>query len=324
MAGVVGGWFLPGKCVVSRRILTIDGGGVKGVFPASFLATVESSLGKPVGSFFDLIVGTSTGGIIAIALGLGLPAKEILEFFEDAGPRIFAGNRLLRFLRRIGLSKYSQRPLRDALQATFGNSLLGDSRVRLVIPSLNLETGEVYVYKTAHHPRFDSDHRERAVDVALATAAAPTYFPTHRSAAGTPLVDGGVWANNPVGAAVVEAIGVLDWPRDSLAVLSLGCTTPPLDVGWGRRHGLGMGYWATKLADLFMTAQSSSSLGTAQLLAGHESVTRISPSVGRGRFSLDGISEIRSLKGLGSSEARKALPSIRPVFFFADAAEFRP
>ena len=218
-----------------RRILAIDGGGIKGVFPASFLATVEDAIGDRVGKYFDLIAGTSTGGIIALALGLGIPARDVLGFYERSGPAIFGGNRLVRFLRQVGFSKYSQTPLRDALTTVFGDDRLRDSKTRLVIPSLNLETGEVYVYKTPHHSRFERDGNERLVDVALATSAAPTFFPTQRSAAGTPLIDGGMWANNPTGMAVVEAIGVLEWPRDSLRVLNLGCTTTALDVGWGRR-----------------------------------------------------------------------------------------
>lgn len=74
-----------------RRILSIDGGGVLGTFPASFLAELEEKIDKPIGSYFDLIVGTSTGGIIAIALGLGHKASEILELYEQHGPRIFGG-----------------------------------------------------------------------------------------------------------------------------------------------------------------------------------------------------------------------------------------
>src|SRR5206468_3108582 len=117
------------------------------------------------------------------------------------------------------VSAYTSEPLRAALEEKFGDRRLGESRSRLVIPSVNLETGEVYIYKTAHHPRFERDYRERVVDVGLATAAAPTYFPTHRSAAGLPLIDGGMWANNPTGLATVEAIGVLGWERTSLRVL---------------------------------------------------------------------------------------------------------
>ncbi len=297
-----------------RRILAIDGGGIKGVFPTSFLATVEDSIRDNVANYFDLIVGTSTGGIIALGLGLGLSAKEILAFYEESGPLIFGGNRLLRWLRWLSTAKYNSAPLKEALKDRFGEKKLGDSRKRLVIPSLNLENGEVYIYKTAHHPRLERDYKEKAVDVALATSAAPTYFPAHRSATGTPLIDGGVWANNPVGMSVVEAISVLEWPRDSLKILSLGCTTEPLNIDRGRRIPRGLSYWTPKLLDVFMHAQSHGSLGTAKLLAGHDNIIRIDPVVPRRRFNLDGTKEINSLKGLGHSEARHALPKLQEIF----------
>ena len=293
-----------------RRILAIDGGGIKGVFPASFLATVEDSIKDKIGNYFDLIVGTSTGGIIALGLGLGLSAKEILAFYEESGPLIFSGNRRFPWLR----SKYNSGPLKTALEECFGEKTLGCSNKRLVIPSLNLENGEVYIFKTAHHPRLERDYKKRAVDVALATASAPTYFPAHQSAAGTPLIDGGMWANNPVGLAVVEAIAVLEWPRDSLKILSLGCTTEPLNVDQARRRSCGKLYWAFKAVEVFMHAQSHGSLGTAKLLAGHENIIRINPVTPQGRFSLDGTEETDSLKGLGDSEARQALPELRKIF----------
>ena len=166
---------------------------------------------------------------------------------------------------------------------------------------------------------FEHDYKARVVDVALATAAAPSYFPAHRLAAGTPLIDGGVWANNPVGVAVVEAIGILKWNPDDLRILSLGCTASPLDVTGGR---WGWAYWGPKLANIFMTAQSSAAIGTAQhLLTNRDNIVRICPSVGR-RFRLDSTNEIPSLRGLGSSEGRKALPLVRPMFFDAPAEAF--
>jgi len=304
-----------------RQILSIDGGGIKGVFPASFLAAIESVLGDEVVKYFDLIAGTSTGGIIALGLGLGFPAAQILELYEHLGPKVFT-NSGIRGLLRLGFSKYDAKPLRETLEVQFGDKRLGDSQARLVIPTLNLETGEVHIYKTSHHPRFEMDFRERAVDVALATAAAPTYFPTHRTALGIPLVDGGTWANNPIGVAVVEAIGVLGWSADFIRVLSLGCTTTPLDVKHGRDMRLGVGYWAFKFTDVFMSGQSSAALGTAQVLIGHDDVYRISPSVAHGRFSLDGIREIDSLKGLGATEARKHIPMLRERFFTSHAEPF--
>lgn len=305
--------------MVKKKILSIDGGGIKGVFPAAFLSSIEETVGGNIGSYFDLIVGTSTGGIIALGLGMGLSAKEILAFYENYGPKIFYGNRFYRALRRIGFSKYSNHTLREALEETFGDRKLGESKSRLVVPALNLETGEVYVYKTSHHPKFKRDYREKVVDVALSTSAAPTFFPTHILETGVPLLDGGLWANNPVGIAVVEAIGVLDWPRESLQVLSVGCTTEPLRMVRGKRLGLGLAYWARKLTEVFMSSQSSASLGTAELLAGHSAVTRISPVVARGAFGLDSVNKIASLKGLGDSEARKALPGLQ--HFFTDMAD---
>lgn len=312
------------ECQKVFRILSIDGGGIKGVFPVSFLSSIEDVINDKVANYFDLIVGTSTGGIIALGLGLGLSAKEILEFYEKDGPVIFKGNSIIRFLRHIGISKYNPGQLRYSLQRLFRDWKLGESSRRLVIPSFNIETGEVHVYKTCHHPRFEIDYKENVVDVALATAAAPTYFPTHRSAAGTPLVDGGVWANNPLGFAVVEAITVLGQRRDSLRVLSLGCTNTPLNVKMGRSLSLGISYWLPKISDIFMAAQSSSSLGIAQLLAGHKNIIRINPIMPKGRFTLDGTKEISSLKGLGSSEARKAIPSLKEIFFKSHVEVFNP
>src|SRR5690606_373728 len=102
-----------------RRILAIDGGGVKGVFPAAFLAALEEETGRPAAAHFDLIAGTSTGGIIALALGLGLSAREIVDFYRRYGPEIFRGQRLLRRLRQIAIAKYTHEPLKTHLEAHF-------------------------------------------------------------------------------------------------------------------------------------------------------------------------------------------------------------
>lgn len=304
---------------MQKKILSIDGGGIKGVFPASFLASIEDTLCDKVSHYFDLIVGTSTGGIIALGLGLGMTAKDILKFYEKLGPSIFHGSRISKLIGRLYSSKYNQKPLSDALTNTFGQKKLGESIKRLVIPSLNLETGEVHLFKTSHHPRLEKDYKIHAVDVALATAAAPTYFPTFYSSDGIPLVDGGMWANNPLGVAVVEAIGILQWQPSTVKVLSLGCTTETLNVA--KKSGLDLGL---QIVDVFMSAQSSASISTGQVLIGKENIIRISPSVAKDRFALDGIEDIRALKGLGSSEARKALPELRRMFFDSPAELFEP
>lgn len=117
------------------RILSIDGGGIRGVFPAALLAWVEEHVGNPIASYFDLIAGTSTGGIIAIGLGLGIPAAEILRLYEEKGPLIFDQHRGLlsnwarqkvRGARQLFAAKYTSDELRNALQGVLQDRRLGE------------------------------------------------------------------------------------------------------------------------------------------------------------------------------------------------------
>lgn len=310
---------------MSRRILTLDGGGIKGLFAASFLAAIEEQISEPLWRYFDLIVGTSTGGILALGIGSGMEADEIAQFYVEEGPKIFHRRGIgISFLKSLIRPKYEPIALRDALEGAFGDKRLGECRTRVVVPSMNPDGGEVYVFKTAHHSRLSTDYRERLVNAALATAAAPTYFPTHRLETGVPLVDGGVWANNPMGTAAVEAIGVLGWDRSDIQMLSIGCTTAPLDLTAARKSFRGRLSWATQIADLFLAGQSSGSIGAAQLLIGRENVVRINPAVPAGRFALDNIKDLQALRGFGAAEARKAIPNLKPRFFENTAEEFTP
>src|SRR5713226_1682671 len=298
-----------------RRILTIDGGGIKGVFPAAFLATLEDELGGPIADYFDLIAGTSTGGIIAIGLGLGMTAKELLYLYRESGGRIFRRRRF--GARAMGLfrAKYTNGALRQVLVDAFGERYLGESKTRLLIPSLNLAAERVHLYKTSHHPKLVNDYKVPAVEVALATVAAPTYFPIHLSPEGVPYIDGSMWARNPLGLAVIEAIGVLEWRRDEIQVLSLGCTSTHLNVSWQKRISLGSSYWGARIADVFMKAQSSSAIATAHALVGARNVVRISPDIGNRHFSLDGVEHIPELEALGHSEANLNFPMLAEMFF---------
>jgi uncharacterized protein len=309
-----------------RRILSIDGGGIKGVFPAAFLADLEERIGQPIGEYFDLIAGTSTGGIIALGLGLGLTAKETLQLYIKNGERIFPHTRGFK-LPGVFRAKYAKAALSEILEEIFGQRLLGESGVRLIIPSLNLATEYVHIYKTSHHIGLIKDYKVRAVEVALATVAAPTYFPVHLSPEGVPFIDGSVWARNPTGLAVIEAIGILGWPRDSIRVLSLGCTAAHLEVSWKswKQHtSLGATFWAARLADVFMRAQSSSAIVTAHSLVGGANVFRIDPDMSQHRFTLDGVQHVPLLRRLGQNEASNAYATLAPVFFQEKAATFVP
>ena len=317
-----------------KRILTIDGGGIRGTFPAAFLANLEQDLDQPIGSYFDLISGTSTGGIIAIGLALGMSAAEILQLYENKGPAIFAQTRSglpgwlarrFRFGRWLFWGpKYNGEPLRDALIEVLGERRIGEARTRLLIPAWHPQTQGVYIFKTAHHPRLRTDYKELAVDAAMATAAAPTYFTQHITANDVGLVDGGLWANNPIGIAVVEAIATLGWPADELKVLSIGCLEDIKVV----REAYGAARLAPQLASLFMAGQSHGSLGIAHILTGDPharwAIYRISQPVPDGFYTLDGTRRISGLKDRAFAEARIQRPILQPEFFTEPAEEFVP
>lgn len=299
------------------KILSIDGGGIKGAFPASFLAEIENALGlQSVAQCFDLIAGTSAGGILALGLGLGLSAREMARFFVELGPGIFPGGQepTLRLL--LGLERYNPGPLRAALDGVFGTKTLGDSRVRLLIPSFDANKSDIHIYKTAHSKRLMMDYKVGAVEVGMATAAAPTYFPAYDSANHIALVDGGVWANNPVSLAVVEAITLLGQPVEDVDVLSLGCTEEALDLKQKGHTGL---FWLRRGIFAAMRGQSRSALGMARHLTGRDRGMEAT-----GRFRLDGAKQIVELQGLGYSEARQALPYVRDRFFAEQCKPFEP
>lgn len=319
-----------------RRILSIDGGGIRGTFPAAFLASLEEGLEYPIGRYFDLIAGTSTGGIIAIGLALGLRAKEILELYENDGPRIFSQEselsrtwtaRLTRKSRHyLWGPKYNTLPLRTSLEAVLQSRKIGEASTRLMVPAWHAKLQKVYIYKTAHHERLSTDYKDLALDAAMATAAAPTYFREYITARDVGLVDGGIWANNPTGIAVAEAIGTLGWDAKELQVLSLGCLEDVTEM----RDAYGAARLAPKLAGLFMAGQSHGSTGLAHVLtgdvggAGHKAIHRISPSAPEGFYTLDDTRRIKDLKSSGVAEARVAKPDLIKTFFQEPAEEFEP
>ncbi len=317
-----------------RRLLSIDGGGILGTFPAAFLAELEQHLDRPIGSYFDLIAGTSTGGIIGIALALGHPASEILDQYEKHGPRIFGQNRaglanvlgrMLRNCRWLYRNKYDSKPLKDMLRNVLGNRQIGHAQARLVVPAWDPTAQSVYLYKTAHHRRFKTDFRSFAVDAALSTAAAPSYFKQNQTLHDVGLLDGGVWANNPVAIAVVEAIWVLGWEPESLHVLSLGCLKETYTLP--KRAGLGR-IGIRNAIRLFMDGQSQGALGMAKLLTGdgpdRKALHRINHTVPSDAYRMDDSKMIPELKGLGHSKGRHQLPVLKPVFFDVPAEKFTP
>lgn len=316
-----------------RRILCIDGGGILGTFPAAFLAALEKHVEPPIGRYFDLIAGTSTGGIIAAGLALGLSANEILKFYEQDGPTIFAENgspalrwvfRCFRSTRRLAVAKYNSAPLRKALTKALGEKKIGNADTRLILPAWNPEARCIHVYKTSHHPRLVFDYKVSVVDAVMATTSAPTYFQQHTSSDNVDLIDGGIWANNPIAVATVEAIALLGWAPNTLNILSLGC----LDKLYTIPQNAGLMTLSCKAVELFMDGQQKGAMGMVKLLTGHghdrEAIYRVDHTVKTGRFPLDDASKIAQLRGIGYSRAREYLPKMKKVFLTSPAQEFAP
>lgn len=301
------------------QILALDGGGIKGLFSAAVLAHWEDQFDIRISDHFDLILGASTGGIIAIGLGLGLRPKDIVKFYVEKGNSIFGKKR-----NNLFTCKYERKPLEDALRDPncFGDRLLGESKKRLVIPTYNLGDDGIYLFKTAHHERLRTDYKVPAYKVALATSAAPSYFPSYQGVDHIRHIDGGVWANNPAMIGIVEALTLLNVSLEQIRILSLGTTDQivnrPKDLDRG-----GMWQWRKHGIDVALRGQSIGTNAQVSLLLGKQNVLRLDPKVPDKLFALDKLSE-KELLSKAANTSRGAAPEVKSKFLNYKAEVFNP
>ncbi len=199
------------------KILSIDGGGIKGLYSASVIARLEEKTGKKSSDCFDMICGTSTGGLIALGLSSGHSANDLENLYYTRGnqifptyelgiPRWFQRSVLHFFTQTFFYGKFTNKKLKKILEDTFGNTRLGDLDNLVCIPSFNLTSGMPRMFKFPHKEGgFFTDKEIPLVDAALASSAAPTFFPIHEYD-DTLYIDGGVWANNPSLCGLLEAL----------------------------------------------------------------------------------------------------------------------
>ena len=235
--------------MATYRILSIDGGGVRGLLVAVLLEQLDQHHPR-WREKIDLFAGTSTGGIIALALAKGVDPTTIRDLYYDKSPEIFdsawyelrEGWPLLR-------ADYSSRHLREELTAVLGNTRLRNLKKKVLITAFDLEDEDKGHWKPKFFHNFsgsDTDGNLRAVDVAMYTSAAPTYFPTVDG-----FIDGGVVANNPAMAALAqtqdERAKIDKRPRlHEVKLLSIGTGFLPRRIR-GMTHDWGYAQWASPI-----------------------------------------------------------------------------
>lgn len=232
-----------------KIVLSIDGGGIRGIIPAKIIHFIETLVRCPVMGSIDMIAGTSTGGIIALALAEGWGTADIVDMYRNHGEDIF---RRKRFRWSMFRSKYDN----DGLRRVLGKYLkkdFGDSKVKLLIPAYDTERRRPVFFKSWRNSMSDI----KSKDVALATSAAPTYFPAVRvevEGRKRSLIDGGVEANNPAMCALAECRKI--YPGEKVFVISLGTGSVNRPYPYKKVRKWGSLQWAPKIPSVFLDGQS--------------------------------------------------------------------
>ena len=211
-----------------RRILAIDGGGVRGIIPALALEALEAATGRPARESFDFLAGTSTGAVVAAAVGAGIPAERIVSLYRRRGPELFRRIPVLSVLRRIAVgNQYEVALLRRMIGEELGDLAgwtINDVPRDVMITAKGLDDGHPW-YFVKDRPG-ETGRRTgvlRLADCVTASAAAPTYFAPWPIEGIGLLVDGGVGvAGNPAYQACVEAFEYSDYEASNAIVVSLG------------------------------------------------------------------------------------------------------
>lgn len=246
------------------KILSIDGGGIKGLYSSTVLEHLESKFGGSCSDYFDMICGTSTGGLIALALSQKLPASEISKIYTEHGKDIFPKqNRLVGLLRQtLWKGKFKDRVLKSVLTEIFGEKTIGESNNLLCIPSYSVTDARPWIFKYDHKEgNLNRDNKARYVDVALATSAAPTYLPLAEIDLYDykQFIDGGVWANNPSLLGLIEALTYFvgeGKPYDGIQILSVSSLNSTAGKPTGLKRQRSFVQWRNDLFETSLIGQS--------------------------------------------------------------------
>lgn len=317
------------------RILSLDGGGIRGMLSAHILAALEKKLNerwqekhpgktldKPLrlANFFDMVAGTSTGGILSCALLTPNPndpgrplfsAEEAIDLYRDNGKLIFAKNLAGRIplLPAFRWSKYTGQSIESILQSRFGDARLSDLLLPCLITSYDIEKRRA-IFFTSHDARDKGEMYDYYLrDVARCTSAAPTYFPPRQieSLGGlkASAIDGGLFANNPTMCAVIEAIKLFGKKIEggepellnpsSMFILSIGTGVIKKPYFFQKAEDWGLISWVSPIIDIMMSGVSETvdyQLRKLYAAIGRsEQYIRIMPALHTASDELDDVSD---------------------------------
>jgi patatin-like phospholipase/acyl hydrolase len=316
------------------RILCIDGGGIRGIIPAVVLAELERRTGRPISELFDLIAGTSTGGILALALvkpgEKGRPeytAEDVIRLYETQGRCIFSRSLLHRVVSLDGLTnkKYQTGPVEKVFEKFFGDALLSDALTNVMVTSFDVQLRDAFFFRS-YRARANKEEFDYLMwNAARATSAAPTYFEPElieKEDKAYALVDGGVFANNPSMCALVDSMREFRQTLDQVFMVSLGTgkeTERPLEFQAVKNWGVVN--WAQPLLTIVFNGISDTVNYQTDLIlnaaGGSQQFYRFQVDLPKSLYRLDNVtpSNIRSLrqraeKFLETDESEEELTAI--------------
>jgi patatin-like phospholipase/acyl hydrolase len=260
------------------NILAIDGGGIRGVFPAHILQCIEERLNVNLLETFDMIAGTSTGSIIAAGVACEIAPSNIVDLYREKGEKIFVKKNPFVPSKpsSIFYSIYESVGLEEALKDVLGEIKLGDIDKPLILPSTDIGNGSVHVFKSNYSKEFTRDRNVLLREAVAASCSAPIYFDPSKIDSYL-LADGGVWANNPSLAAVIDAKRRLGVNMEEIKILSLGTghSKTAYGVDTNKNWGFLNGWGGKEFISFLLSLQAQSTNNYLQLLLNQDQLLRI-------------------------------------------------
>lgn len=296
------------------KILSLSGGGIRGIYQATYLSNIFKNLEKPPHEYFDLICGTSTGAIVALAVALGLDMEKIQNLYKTDGGKIFAKKYpvLSGFFQG---SLYNEKTLHKAVNDVFINKKLSDAKTKILITASSIGQSNIETFNN-----FDgiTNQEMSVVDMIMSSTAAPTYFPAHKVNGGErSFIDGGLWANSPSSVGILYAQKYLKAHLADIRLLSIGTTEYRQinTIGDYNKMRLYSIKTMKKVVDLFFCTQESYDDKYARYVLNENNYIKINSPISES-IALDKASiAIEKIPQLAEDKARESVEKVRSLFF---------